>query len=95
VFYWEDVSIFDVYLVPNKMQKSGQFPDEPVRIKVGQIHHLICLTTSNVGYFASLFGQKNNFRKKKRFFSILLPGRKEIFESLPEESEESTDGMGQ
>jgi hypothetical protein len=23
-----------------KIQKSGQFPDEPVRIKVGQLHYL-------------------------------------------------------
>ncbi len=24
-----------------KLQKIGQFPDEPVRIKVGRIHHVI------------------------------------------------------
>jgi hypothetical protein len=26
-----------------KLQKSGQFPDESVRIKVGQIHNVTCL----------------------------------------------------
>jgi hypothetical protein len=26
-----------------KLQRSGQFPDEPVRIKVGQIHYVTCL----------------------------------------------------
>jgi hypothetical protein len=26
-----------------EMQRSGQFPDEPVRIKVGQIHYVTCL----------------------------------------------------
>ncbi len=27
-----------------KLQKSGQFPDEPVRIKVTRIHYVICQT---------------------------------------------------
>jgi hypothetical protein len=27
-----------------KLKKSGQFPDEPVRIKVGQIHYVTGLT---------------------------------------------------
>jgi hypothetical protein len=26
-----------------KLQRSGQFPDEPVRIKVRQIHYVTCL----------------------------------------------------
>jgi hypothetical protein len=26
-----------------KLQRNGQFPDEPVRIKVGQIHYVTCL----------------------------------------------------
>jgi hypothetical protein len=33
-----------------KLQRSGQFPDDPVRIKVGQIHYIVNLS----GYICNL-----------------------------------------
>jgi hypothetical protein len=43
-----------------KLQKSGQFPDEPVRIKVGQIHYVTGLTGINYPLPLPLIGLYHN-----------------------------------